>query len=115
MPESTFDWTTVSGQATHRLRAPKVTPVPAHIVAEAQRSWDGVKDEENPDADLMHVLRYEFSSEDIAKEFVKLAKKAGDHTVPLTTVTAVFDPDNEDNPRKVAIKAGQRRGRATTN
>lgn len=115
MPDTTFDWSQVSGQATKRLRAPKVTPVPEGIVAEAQRSWDGVKDDENPEGDLLHVLSYEFSSEEVAKEFAKLVKKAGDHTVPLTTVTVVPDPDRDGNTRKVNIKAGQRRGRATTN
>jgi hypothetical protein len=104
----------VTGQATKRLRAPKVTPVPDPIIALAQQSWDGVKDEDSPDGELLHVLRHEFSDEAVAKEFAKHMRKAGEHTTPMTSLTVIHDPDGVGNTKVVAWKAGTRRGKAVT-
>jgi hypothetical protein len=106
-----YDWTGLAGTAVERLRAPKVEPVPEPIVQLAQQSWDGVGEGENK----LHVLRFEFGDAETAAEFARLARKAGEHTTPLTSVTAVIDPDGNDNLKAVTIKAGVRRGRATTN
>jgi hypothetical protein len=123
-----YDWSAVNGHAVERLRAPKVTPVPERLVALAQASWDGVPNPNYPaksDVELLHVLRHQFGTveapdEARAQAFAKLMTKAGDHTVPETSVTVVIDPDYSSkapdikNPGLVAWKAGTRRGRKTT-
>lgn len=98
-----FDWNAVTGHQTDRLRAPKVTPVDPAIVKQAQRSWDEGT-----------VLGHEFPSQEIAAEFARLIKKAGDHTTPQTSVSAVPDPNREGNLRLVHWRAGARRGRSTS-
>lgn len=105
-----FDWGQVSGQATKRLRAPRVTPVPDAIIKLAQQSYDGLPDPDNPEASL-HVMRHEFTDETVAKAFAKLLRRAGEHTTPQTSVTVVHDPDGNGNTKQVAWKAGARRGR----
>lgn len=104
-----FNWEHVTGSAVERLRAPKITPVPAPIVKLAQQSWDGVK----KDGEVRHVLRHQFKEgeEARAEAFAKLMKKAGPHTVPPTSVSVVVDPDENGNTLLVAWKAGARRGR----
>jgi hypothetical protein len=115
MAEQEFDWSDVNGTAVTRLRAPKIVPVPDAIVAQAQRSFDGVpgKDEEGEDVTL-HVLRHKFKSDAKAEAFAKLMKHAGNHTTPLTSVSVVIDPDNDGTKTLVAWRAGNRRGRQTT-
>jgi len=106
-----FDWSKVSGRAVQRLRAPKVPPVPTPIVALAQKSWDGVVDDDNPEGEKLHVLRHEFGDKEVAESFAKLIKKAGYHTTPNTTVTVVFDPDDDGHELLVAWRAGAKRGK----
>lgn len=123
--DAKFNWDEVTGRTVERLRAPKVTPVPEAIIKQAQRSWDGVPDAENPEK-LLHVLLHEFPNADVAKEFARLVKKAGAHTTPRCSVSAVINPDpegklgmvtdEEGNPlpttdRHVSWKAGRPRGR----
>jgi hypothetical protein len=110
------DWSGVTGEAVERLRAPKVTPVPEPIVKAAQRSWDGVE----KNGKKLHAMRHEFATEEQAKEFARLVKKAQDHTIPRTTVTAVIDPDHglpnhECNNKLVAWEARNKRARTTAN
>jgi hypothetical protein len=120
-----YDWSDVTGHAVERLRKPKITPVPDKVRELAQASWDGVaakgKDgspkldgEGNPV--LLHNLRHRFGSDAEAAAFAKLVKKAGPHTTPRTSVSAVIDPDDTKDLRTVAWRAGQPRGRqaATT-
>jgi hypothetical protein len=109
-----YDWAELSGKAVKRLRAPKVTPVPEPLVAIAQQSWDGVPDPEDAE-ELLHVLQFTLSSEETAAEFAKLMRKTGEHTKPMTSVTVVIDPEGTGDKNTVSIKAGTRRGRATTN
>jgi hypothetical protein len=109
-----FDWAEVTGRTVERLRAPKIVPVPDAIVAAAQRSWDGVTDGDK----TLHVMLHEFPTAEVAKEFARLVKKAGAHTTPRTSVSAVINPDPKgevfDEPttdRHVSWKAGKPRGR----
>jgi hypothetical protein len=115
MADEEFDWSEVNGQAAVRLRAPKIVPVPDAIVAQAQRSWDGVPGKNGDGEDIkLHVLRHRFKSDAKAEAFAKLMKHAGDHTTPLTSVSVVIDPDNDGTKTLVAWRAGNRRGRGTT-
>lgn len=87
-------WSSMTVHAVDRLRAPKVAPVPDAIVKLAQTSYEGVMDPSNPEGERYHVLRHTFDTEERAAAFFKLIKKAGAHTTPMTSVTAVVDPDN---------------------
>jgi len=109
-----YNWGEVTGKVVERLRAPKVVPVDPAIVRQAQRSWDGVQHPDDPEGELRHVLSHEFASDAMAAEFARLIRKAGDHTKPQTSVSAVIDPQNSGNLREVNWKAGSRRGRATS-
>lgn len=119
-----FDWSKVNGQAVERLRAPKVYDVPAKIVELAQASFDGVPLRRNGkpvmDANgepvLTHNMRHDFGAgyEKMAEEFATHMRHAGDHTTPLTSVSAVIDPDNDGSAHVVSWKAGNRRGRQQT-
>jgi hypothetical protein len=109
-----FDWSTITGHAVERLRAPKTTPVPDAIVALAQRSWDGVPNHKNPDGEKLHVLRHSFESEERAVEFAKHMRKAGAFTLPMTSVSVVVDPDGTGDVRTIAWRAGTRRGKAAS-
>lgn len=112
MAETTaHDWTSITGHAVRRLKAPKITPVPEPIVRQAQRSYDGVPDEKN-EGELLHVLEHDFKNDEKAAEFAKLIRKAGDHTTPLTSVSAVIDPENDGSKSVVRWRAGARRGAA---
>lgn len=104
-----YNWGEVTGRAVRRLKAPKIVPVPEAIVRQAQRSWDGVPDPENEGGKL-HVLEHDFKDDAKAAEFAKLMKKAGDHTTPVTSVSAVIDPENDGSKSVVRWKAGARRG-----
>lgn len=108
------DWTAVTGRAVRRLKAPKIVPVPEPIVRQAQRSYDGVQDPENPEGDLLHVLEHDFKDKAKAAEFARLMRKAGDHTTPLTSVSAVIDPENDGSETVVRWRAGNRRGAKAT-
>lgn len=105
-----FNWDEVTGATTQRLRKPKIPACPAGIVAQAQRSYDGVK---NAEDGLDHILTYTFPSEAVASEFAKLMKNAaGFHTTPMTSVTVVVDPEDTGDTKTVSWKAGARRGAA---
>lgn len=107
-----FDWEGVTGAAVERLKAPKTPAIPAPIVAQAQRSWDGVDDPKNP-GNKLHVLEHQFKKGEEAKAeaFAKLMKKAGALTVPPTSVSVVVDPDGKGNTLLISWRAGKRRGR----
>lgn len=104
-----FDFSEVMGRAVRQLRAPKIPPVDPAIVRQAQRSWDGVPDHENPD-ETTHVLSHEFKTEAMAFEFARQMRLAGHHTRPVTSVSAVIDPLNSGNKKLVHWQAGARRG-----
>lgn len=114
-----YDWSDVTGSAVQRLRKPKVAPVPDKVRELAQRSWDGVPHVKDgkPVLDndgkpvLLHVLRHRFGSDAEAAAFAKAIKKAGPHTTPLTSVSAVIDPDDTGDLRTVSWRAGAPRGR----
>ena len=123
--KSEFDWGDLTGQATERLRAPKVPPVPAQIVKLAQDAYDGrtlmdpqgkpvTDDEGNPV--ITHNLRHDFKGDEKrAEAFAKHMKNAGLHTTPLTSLSVVIDPDDDGNKSVVAWRATKRRGRQTAN
>lgn len=89
-----FDFGTVTGSFTERLRATKVTPVPDAIVKLAERSYAGdpAPTEADP-ARKLHVLRYDFPDEAMRDAFVKHMKNAGPLTTPPTSITVAIDPD----------------------
>jgi len=105
-----FDWSDLTGQAVQRLKAKKVVPVDPSIVRQAQRSYDGVTDPANPE-NLLHVLSYKFPTAEMAAEFARQMKHAGDHTSPATSVSVVIDPANTGDQTVVNWRAGSRRGR----
>lgn len=107
------DWSGITGTAVRRLKAPKIVPVPEPIVRMAQRSYDGIADPEN-EGEKLHVLEHDFKDEAKAAEFARLVKKAGDHTTPLSSVSAVIDPENDGHKTVVRWKAGARRGHKTS-
>ena len=117
-----FDWGTVTGHAVELLKAPKIPDVPAEIIRQAQRSYDGVplRDKEGTeikDSDgavvVTHNLHHTFPSDEMAAAFAKHMKNAGLHTVPRASVTVVIDPLSSGDKKTVGWKAGKRRGRAT--
>lgn len=108
-----YDWSALTGQAVQRLRAKKVVPVDPAIVRQAQRSWDGVPDPQR-EGKLLHVLSYKFPSEEMAAEFARQIKNAGEHTQPQTSVSAVIDPAGTGDRTVVNWRAGARRGRSTS-
>jgi len=123
-----YDWGNLEAKARVSLREPRTAPVPDAIVRQAQRSYEGVAHPQDPDR-LMHVLTYEFPTEEHAAAFAAHMKNAGAHTTPATSVTVVIDPDRTKtretrddgttetvlgppvNPRVVAWRASERRGR----
>lgn len=108
MTDASYDWSELTGRATKRLRAPKVVPVPASIVRQAQLSWDGEKDAET--GELLHNRDHRFPSDEVAAEFARLMRHAGNHTTPETSVRVVIDPDGTGDLRTVSWRAGARRG-----
>lgn len=104
-----YDWSEITGRAVQRLKARKIVPVPEPIVRQAQRSYDGVTNPENPE-ELLHVLEHDFRDKDRAAEFAKLMKHAGNHTMPQTTVSVVIDPENVGSLTVVRWRAGEKRG-----
>jgi|SRR5579859_838758 len=133
------DWDGLEAQFVTTLREQRVEPVPAPIVKLAQRSLDGIVHPSNPEAKL-HSMQLEFDTEAKAIAFERHMKNAGLHTTPQSSITVVRDPergkvqqtDSEGrpivndkgkpvmipgtavNPRKVAWRAGARRGRAAS-
>lgn len=101
-----YDWEKVGGRFVERLRDPKVIPVPAAIVRQAQRSYDGEADP-NHEGKLLHNMSHEFPNKEMAAAFAKHLKNAGAHTQPPSSVSVVIDEHDE---RIVRWKAGKRRG-----
>lgn len=101
-----FDWKDVGGRFVERLRDPKVIPVPAPIVRQAQRSLDGEADPKR-EGKLLHNMSHEFPNKEMAAAFAKHMKNAGAHTEPRSSVSVVIDEHDE---RIVKWKAGKRRG-----
>lgn len=110
-----YDFGAFEASVVERLVAQKIQPVPSAIVRHAQRSLDGVPHPKDP-SKTMHVLSHEFPTPELAAEFAKHMRHAGNHTNPLSTVSVAIDPDNPDrggtpvNPCKVAWRAGARKG-----
>jgi hypothetical protein len=121
--DTAFDWSSITGQAVDRLRAKKVQPVPDHVVGLAQSSYNGRVNPADPDGELLHVIRHEFSHDEQgearAVALGKLLRRAGEFTTPMTSVTVVIDPDfvsgktpeSERKPWVIAWRAGERKGR----
>lgn len=107
-----YDWSGITASAVERLRVRKPSPVPDKVKQLAQLSYDGIPSKDDPEVKL-HVLRHRFGTDEEAKVFAGLMRKAGDHTTPLTSVSVVVDPDAKEDNRTVAWKAGARRGRQT--
>lgn len=125
-----FDFTTVTGSFTEKLRAPRTAPVPESVVKLAQLSYDGqpAPTEADPGRKL-HVLHYTFPSEAMRDAFVKHMKNAGPLTTPPTSVSIAVDPDATESetvtdekgntvtrvipvePLKVSWRATLRKGR----
>lgn len=119
-----YNWDDINGTAVERLRAPKTAPVPAAIVAQAQRSVDG-----DP-ASLVKTGAFHFSFGDHGKgeAFARFMKRAGAHTKPpssMSVVVGVLEGEgalayvrklrtDEPDPEELAVgwKAGKRRGKA---
>jgi len=94
-----FDFSELQAVTVDRLRAKKVTPVPAPIIKLAQLSYD---DEA--------VKELNLGSEERAAAFAAHMRNAGDHTKPVSSLTVVID---EDDKAVVRWRAGKRRGRAS--
>jgi hypothetical protein len=118
MAESTaIDWSKITGKNVERLRASKVTPVPAHIVKLAQASFDQGT---NMEFDFSNLIKDAEQAVATAAEFAKHMRNAGNHTTPATSVSVVVGPEdlNEAGDRVkladhvVRWKAGKRRGKA---
>jgi hypothetical protein len=109
--ETEFDFSGVQASAVQRLKPKKVVPVPPSIVKLAQQSYDGVAGDDDTQ---LHVLEHKFDSEERAAKFAAHMRHAGDHTQPITSVTALIDPDGSGDKRIVRWRAGARRGRGAT-
>lgn len=130
------EWGGLEAKFVTSLRETKVEPVPGPIVKLAQRALDGEPHPNDPER-IMHAMELEFETADKAQAFAKHMRNAGLHTTPPSSVTVVVDPEsqrvaklddngqpvtNENgktvwvpgapvNPRKVAFRVGERRGR----
>lgn len=102
-----FNWDEVNGHAVERLSKPKIRPVPAPIVRQAQRSVDA--DPVNLKDTL--ILEHEFPTEEQAVAFAAHMRAAGHHTKPAASIHVKPDPDKEGNPRLVRWQAKRRPGR----
>lgn len=112
MAEQEFNWDGITAKTTDRLRKLKIPDVPAPIVEQAQRAYDGVKDPKT--GETLHILSHRFGSDAQAEAFAKHVRNAGYHTIPLSTITAVIDPMDTGDKRLVHWQGGKRRGRNTT-
>lgn len=116
---ATMDWSKITGKTVERLRASKVTPVPAHIVSLAQASYaQGA----NKEVDFALLIKDADKALATAAEFGKHMRNAGNHTTPPTSVSVVIGPeDTDENGARIKLpdtvvryKAGKRRGKAAT-
>lgn len=106
MAEEAVDWGAITGKTVERLRKPKIPDVPAAIVKLAQASYDEGT-----------VKSYQFAKsvdEKVVEKFASHLRNAGHHTSPLTSVSAVIDPEDDGNKHLVHWKAGGRRGKASS-
>jgi hypothetical protein len=107
-----FDFSEVQATAVQRLKARKIVPVPASVVKKAQESYDGVP---GPDGQTLHVLEFKLDTVERAEKFAYYLRNAGDHTQPVTSVTALVNPDSKPGEETlVRWRAGARRGRTTS-
>lgn len=100
------DWSKITGTTADRLRKPKIPAVPAHIVGLAQASLDSNE-----------VKKFEFPAsvdKAVVEEFARHLRNSGHHTKPLSSVSAVIDPEETGNDHLVHWKAGGRRGKASS-
>lgn len=130
------EWGGLEATFVTSLRETKVEPVPGPIVKLAQRALEGAPHPNDPDK-KMHAMELVFETPEKAAAFAKHMKNAGLHTNPLSSVTVVIDPESQRvpklddsgnpvtnesgktvwvpgapvNPRKVAFRVGERRGR----
>lgn len=130
------EWGGLEAKFVTSLRETKVEPVPGPIVKLAQRALDGEPHPDDPER-IMHAMELEFETADRAAAFAKHMRNAGLHTTPPSSVTVVVDPESQRvakldangqvvtnesgktvwvpgapvNPRKVAFRVGERRGR----
>lgn len=132
------DWGTVEAGFVEKLREEKTEPVPEPIIKLAQRSRNGQVHPDNPEL-VKHAMHVTLESEAKAQAFAKHMRNAGAHTTPPSSITVVVDPDRKKiqattddgvlrwtddgkplmtagppvNPRKVAFRAGPRRGKTS--
>ena len=130
------EWAGLEAAFVTSLHEKRVEPVPDAIVKLAQLSLDG-QPHPNDESLVLHAMQLEFDTPEKAKAFADHMRNAGMHTSPLSSVTVVIDPEREKvpqigadgrqvtndkgkvvmvpgepvNPRKVAWRAGARRGR----
>lgn len=130
------EWGGLEAKFVTSLRETRVEPVPGPIVKLAQRALEGQPHPSDPEK-TMHAMELEFETPEKAAAFAKHMRNAGLHTNPLSSVTVIIDPESERvaklddngrpvtteggktvwvpgapvNPRKVAFRVGQRRGR----
>jgi hypothetical protein len=106
------EWGTITAHAVERLRAPKTPPAPPQVfISLAQESYLGRVNPEDPEGERLHVLRYDFATEERAGKAAKHLRDAGLHTMPKTSVTVIVDPDRNGSGSVLSWKAGTRKGR----
>lgn len=88
-----FDWDEIDVTDTE-VSSRQIIDVPAPLVALAQKSWDS-----------QSLRQATLKTAEMAAEFARLMKGAGDHTDPQTSMYVKQDGKN------VKYRAGQRRGR----
>lgn len=130
------DWGAYEAGFVEKLRAEKTEPVPEPIIRLAQQSRNGQQHPDNPEL-VKHAMHVELDTEAKAQAFAKHMRNAGAHTTPPSSITVIVDPDRKKvqattdegglrwtddgkplmvagppvNPRKVAFRAGPRRGK----
>lgn len=130
------EWDSREAVYVTQLRETKIEPVPAPIVALAQKSYDGAPDPDH-EGQKLHAMQLTFETVARAIAFERHMRNAGPHTTPPSSVTVVRDPNRKKvaqtgpdgnvvmgengkpvmvpgpavNPNLVAWRAGIRRGR----
>lgn len=132
------EWGGLEATFVTSLQETRVEPVPDPIVKLAQRALDGAPHPTDPDKTI-HAMEITFETEAKAEAFARHMRNAGLHTTPKSSITVKIDPESQKvpkldengqtvyndngravmvpgppvNPRKVAWRAGLRRGRQT--
>lgn len=130
------EWGGLEAKFVTSLREVRVEPVPEPIVKLAQRALDGAPHPDDPER-VIHAMEITFETPEKAAAFAKHMRNAGLHTKPLSSITVIQDPESQKvaklddqgravvnengrpvmvpgapvNPRKVAFRVGERRGR----